>query len=329
MLGATDEASLSVEAYLDEWLAHVRSRVRPTTYEGYEALIRCHVVPHLAEVPLAALRPLDLQALYSELLSPDRERALSGGTVLNTHLVLTQALGQAVRWGLLAANPAAGAQPPRPQRPEQATVDPELAQRVLQAARGTPLELPVALAIATGMRRGEILALRWSDVDTDALQLRVRRSLQPTGAGLVFAEPKTRRSRRSVALPRFLLPYLDHQRADQLARAAFCGAGWAELDLVIDRGDGSPVNPDSMSSAWRGLVARSGLPHLRFHDLRHAHATLMLAKGVHPKVVSERLGHASIGITLDTYSHVLPSMQAEAADAVDELFSEAASAAPD
>jgi integrase len=327
MLGATEEAAgLSVGAYLAEWLAHVRARVRPTTYEGYEALVRCHVLPRLAEVPLAALRPLDLQSLYTELLSPDRERSLSGGTVLNTHLVLTQALGQAVRWGLLAANPAAGAQPPRPRRPEQAAVDPELASAILAAARGTRLELPVALAIATGMRRGEILALRWSDVDTGALQLRVRRSLQPTATGLVFAEPKTRRSRRSVALPRFLLPYLERQRTEQRARAAFCGAGWAGLDLLIDRGDGNPVNPDSMSSAWRGLVARSRLPHLRFHDLRHAHATLMLAKGVHPKVVSERLGHASIGLTLDTYSHVLPSMQAEAAEAVDELFASGAAA---
>jgi integrase len=135
----------------------------------------------------------------------------------------------------------------------------------------------------------------------------------------VFEEPKTRRSRRAVDVPAFLLPYLRRQRAAQASRRERCGS-WVDLDLVIDAGDGRPLNPDTLSSGWYRFLKRSGLPHIRFHDLRHAHATLMLLQGVHPKVVSERLGHASVGITLDTYSHVLPSMQTEAVAAFDRLF---------
>jgi integrase len=322
MLAVTGQ-TLTVGDYLADWLAHVRTRVRPTTYEGYEVLIRLHIAPSLGSTLLGDLGPLDVQRLYRRLLAPDGARALSAGTVLNAHLVLTQALGQAVRWGLVAANPAAGAQPPRPRRAELHSVDVELASRILQAATGSGIELPVALAIGTGMRRGEILALRWGDFDEARETAFVRRAVQPTAAGLVFSEPKTRRSRRSVALPRFLGPFFERQAQSQERRRKLAGEHWKDLDLIVDDGLGGPINPDTLSSAWRRLVKEHDFPHVRFHDLRHAHATLMLLKGVHPKIVSERLGHASIGITLDTYSHVLPSMQSEAASAVDEIFANA------
>ena len=299
--------------YLASWLAHMRGRVRQKTWQSYESLIRVHALPVLGEMPLADLSALDLQTLYSSLL----ERS-SGGTVLNLHLVLTQALGQAVRWGYIDANPAKGAQPPRPRRAELRVLDQDGTEQLLSASLGTRFECPVAIAIATGMRRGEILGLRWADLDPAFTVAQVRRTLQDTAAGLIFEEPKTKRSRRSVVLPGFLRPYLDRQRDDQARRRA--GGGWKDQDLVVDSGDGSPWRPNSFTPAWAGFLRRSGLPHVRFHDLRHAHATLMLAKGVHPKIVSERLGHASIGITLDTYSHVLPSMQQDAADAFDTLF---------
>ena len=198
-------------------------------------------------------------------------------------------------------------------------MDARLAERILAEVRSTDPELPVAIAIATGMRRGEILALRWSDLDEVFSVAHVRRTLQTAGGHLVFEEPKTRRSRRAVDLPAFLRPYLVRQREAQERRRAEASS-WQDLDLVCDRGDGGPCNPDSVSASWWGLCRRRGLPHIRFHDLRHAHATLMLLQGVHPKVVSERLGHASVGITLDTYSHVLPTMQAEAVRAFDRLF---------
>jgi len=307
--------TLTFAEFAEAWLDHTRARVRPSTYRGYEGLMRCYGIPALGSIPLAALHPLHIQHVESRAL--DR---VSAGTVLNLHLVLTQALNQAVRWGLIGANPAKGAQPPRPRRPEPVTVSKELARRVLKAAEGTPLALPVALALATGMRRGEILGLRWGDLDEGHTRAFVRRSLHATTDGLSFQEPKTRRSRRAVALPEFIRPYLASERADQVSRRARYGPRWQDSGLVVCARDGAPVYPDTVSTSFRALRRRAGLPAIRFHDLRHAHATLMLLQGVHPKVVSERLGHASVGITLDIYSHVLPSMQSEAVQAFDRLF---------
>jgi integrase len=318
MATGTDDAP-TVASYLNRWLAHMKGRVRARTWEGYEYLVRLHALPRLGEIAITDLGPLDLQDLYAELTA-DPDKHLSPGTVLNLHLVLHQALAQAVRWGMLMTNPADGAQPPRARRPERLAVDERLAATILERLHGHPIELPVAIAIATGMRRGEILGLRWSDVADDLSALHVRRTLQPTADGLVFEDPKTPRSRRTVALPGFLHPYLDRQRQDQAQREAEAGPRWQGTGLVVDGADGLPFHPYSLSGYWRRFLVKEGLPHLRFHDLRHAHATLMLLQGVHPKVVSERLGHASVGITLDTYSHVLPAMQSEAVAAFDALF---------
>lgn len=307
--------ALTFEVYRDQWLAHAAGRVRSKTLEGYRTLLTRHASPALGPSMLGEITPWQIQSLYSSLL----ESGLAGGTVLNLHLVLTQALGQAVRWGLIASNPVAGAQPPRPLRREPTIVDVELAARLIGLVRGTSLAVPVTLALATGMRRGEVLGLRWSDVLEDLTRLQVRRSLQVVAGELVWTEPKTKRSRRVVDLPEFTRSVLEHAKADQARRRELADA-WVDEDLVVDRGDGGPVNPGTFSAGWARFCRQRKLGVIRFHDLRHAHATLMLLQGVHPKVVSERLGHASIGITLDTYSHVLPSMQAEAVRAFDELF---------
>jgi integrase len=177
------------------------------------------------------------------------------------------------------------------------------------------------------MRRGEILGLRWGDLDEDLSVAHVRRSLQSIG-GLSFEEPKTPRSRRAVVLPQFLHPYLVRQREDQAGRRERLGDAWRATGQVVDRPDGSPVNPATFSAEWSKFIRKKGLPRVRFHDLRHAHATLMLLQGVHPKIVSERLGHSNIGITLDIYSHVLPTMQSEAAQAFDDLFGTSSEAPP-
>ena len=170
------------------------------------------------------------------------------------------------------------------------------------------------------MRRGEILALRWADLNTDYTTAHIQQTLQPTSSGLHYQQPKTHRSRRAIALPHTLATLLARHRANQTERRSQQGARWHDNDLINDRGDGKPINPNSLSSAWRRFIKQNQLPTIRFHDLRHSHATLMLLQGIHPKIVSERLGHASIGITLDVYSHILPSMQTEAADAIDRLI---------
>src|SRR5438093_2097776 len=220
--------SFSTGDYLESWLSQVRGRVRARTYRGYSGLLRRYAIPALGAVPLADLHPLHLQHLYGALLQEGaggyRDR-LSASTVLNLHRVLVQSLGWAERFGLLERSPAKAARPPRPRRAEPKVVDPALAGRILDASSGTPLELPVAFALATGMRRGEILGLRWGDLSADLSVAHVRRSLQATGEALVFEEPKTKRSRRSVALPAFLRPYLERHRADQARRSNTWGMG--------------------------------------------------------------------------------------------------------
>ncbi len=307
--------ALDTGSYLEIWLEHAKARVRLKTWERYAGMIHFHVIPALGDVALSELSAVGIQHFYTALM-----KKVSTGSTLNVHLVLRNALAQAVRWGYLGSNPADGAQPPRPRRKELVVVDPALAQLVLEKSSGSRYELPIAIALATGMRRGEILGLRWVDVSPDYLSLQVMRTLAATKDGWRFEEPKTRRSRRSVVLPSFLVPYLEVRKVDRDERREVLASNWHEYDMVCDQPNGEPWNPDFFSSGWAPFLRNRGLPHLRFHDLRHAHATMMLQQGVHPKIVSERLGHASIGITLDIYSHVLPSMQSEAADAIDRIF---------
>jgi len=317
--------AITVAGYLHRWLAHVRTRVRPGTYEGYESLVRCHISPALGHHRLSDLHPLHLQDLYTDRLAATQtRRALSPSSVLNLHLVLTQALQQAVRWQLLTVNPAHGAQPPRPRRPEPIVATGPILQRVLEHLRGHPLELPATIALTTGMRRGEICGLRWSDLSDDYTSAHIRQTLQATRHGFHFQQPKTHRSRRPIALPASLRTLLTDQRTRQDSRRAALGNRWHYTDLIVDRGDGSPRHPDTLSSTWRRFIRDNQLPHIRFHDLRHSHASLLLLEGIHPKIVSERLGHASVSFTLDVYTHLLPGMQTEAADAMDRVLGNAA-----
>jgi integrase len=316
---------ITLADYLTRWLTHVRTRVRPATYHGYESLVRCHITPTLGDVPIRDLHPLHLQDLYANRLTPTlTRRPLSAGTVLNLHLTLSQALQQAVRWQILPTNPAAGAQPPRPRRPEMLVATGESLHRILRHLPGHPIELPATIALATGMRRGEVLGLRWGDLTPDYTSAHITQALQVTRDGLAYQTPKTHRSRRPVALPATLSDLLHRERAKQEARRHALTDSWQGTDLIVDRGDGGPLNPDTLTSMWRRFVRQHDLPTIRFHDLRHSHATLMLLEGIHPKIVSERLGHASIGITLDTYTHLLPSMQTEAAEAIDRIFQQTA-----
>jgi len=325
--GSTVESSsLTVRDYLTDWLAHMRTRVRASTYDGYSFLVQHHALPALGHLALGEVHPLHIQHVYARMTSPEYggpRGQVSAKTAGNLHRVLRLAFSQAAAWRLIDQNPAAAAYPPRARPRELAVVDQALALRLLEGTAGTRLHLPSAIAISTGMRRGEILGLRWADIDSERTVARVNRSLQMSRAGLCFEEPKTRRSRRAVALPSFLRPYLDHQEADQGMRRERAGDAWQGLDLVVDSGDGGAWNPDTFSTRWAEVLVARALPHVRFHDLRHAHATFMLMQGVHPKIVSERLGHSSVGITLDTYSHVLPTMQTEAVRAFDELFGQA------
>ena len=305
-----DSSKITLAEYLDQWLDQIRSSVSGKTFERYEQLLASDVIPRIGDRGLQDLRPLHLQSLYRELLDSGRRQSsggLSARTVLHIHRALHKALGDAVKWQLLLRNPAAIAEPPRVERRERNTLTIEEARTLLEVAKGTQYYLPTLLALTCGLRRGEILALRWADVDFEAGILIVRRSVEETKGGIVFKEPKSGRF-RAVRMSAFTMT--DLRQAERHG------------DLICSNENGGPLSPDRFSSNWRHFYERHAKieKHITFHDLRHTHATLLLTDGMHPKIVSERLGHSTIGITLDLYSHVSAAMQEPAAARMDALF---------
>jgi len=312
---------LTVSEFLEKWLLdYAKPKVAAKTFERYAELLRLHVSPLIGAHVLSKLEPLHIQHAYSKLLQSGRrdgKGGLSPQTVTHCHRVLRKALKHAVKWQLLARNPAEAADPPRVEHREMTTLDEKEVVSLLKAVRGTRLELPVVLAVTTGLRRGEMLGLRWRDIDFDRNLLAVRQSVEQTRSGLAFKEPKTRRGKRVVALPNVTVEALRRHRTDQGKRRLQLGAAYEDHGLVLTRLDGRPVAPAEISKDFARLVSKKNIRRISLHNLRHTHATLLLRANVHPKVVSERLGHATIGITLDTYSHVLPDMQETAAKKLD------------
>ena len=328
----TAPTKASVREYLTkEWLPAVKATIRPSTYNSYVQHVECHVVPHVGSVKLAKLTGSQVNALYAKLAEggkQDGKSGLSPMTVHHVHSCLHKACKDAVRWGQLSRNPLDAADPPRKKGDgsrEMRTWSKEQLKAFLETVaedRLSPLWHTIAM---TGMRRGEAIGLRWSDVDLENGRLSVRRALIPINREVVVSEPKTAKGRRVVALDRGTVEVLKRQAARQLDEQTQADDAWIETGLVFTQVCGQALDPESVSRYFRQAVKKSLLPQIRLHDLRHTHATLALQAGIHPKVVSERLGHATISITLDTYSHAIPAMQEEAAALIAELvFAEVA-----
>ena len=305
--------------YLSHWLSLSRMNLRPKSVTQYEGLIRRHIAPSLGHILLVELRTEDIQSFVTDKLESG-----AGAATINLCLgVLHCALGQAQKWGMIDRNPADGIIKPRTRRKEMRTLSPEQARRLLAAAEESRHAVLLQLAITTGLRQGEILALRWSDIDFDSGCLMVQRQLQRVGGrGLVFSEPKTSAGRRKVALGPGMMAALDRQRSTVKAMSEAADGRWQENALVFPSSIGTPQDPKNVLSAFKALLKQARLPDIRFHDLRHTAASLMLQQGIHAKVVQERLGHSKIAITLDIYSHVLPSLQDEAAAKMDAVLSD-------
>ena len=323
--GYVKSAKLTVGALLEQWLRnYVETNVRPRTIEGYRDIVRVHLMPKLGQIPFAQLSGSHLQEYYANALKcgrADGKGGLSARSVMHHHRVIRQALGHAVKWQLVQRNVALTVDPPRPGRVEMKYLDEEGLDRLLETARRTIYFPVLHLAAYTGMRRSELLGLRWGDVDLDMATLSVVQVMHRVrGAGFVFQPPKTPRSRRQVALTPDSAIALRGHREQQETLRTLLGNPLKDTDLVFCHLDGRPWRPDTVTHAFADLVKRAGLPHIRLHDLRHTHATLMMEQGTNPKVVSERLGHASVAITLDTYSHVTPGLQEAAALRFDEAL---------
>jgi integrase len=312
---------LKVEDYLRRWLEDsVKDTVRGTTFERYEQNCRKHIIPTLGRVKLKDLTPAHVRGLYKEKL-----HSLSPRSVRYIHVTLHKALKQAMHDGLIPRNVTEAVKPPQIQREEMRPLTPEQAKTLLETVRDEDdrLEALYVMAITTGLRQGELLGLKWDDVDLEAGTLQVRRTLTTAKGGPVLSAPKTKGSRRTVKLSQMALGalrrHLDRQLGEEIDRA---GSLWRENGLIFASEVGEPLDRRYITThQFKPLLKRAGLPEIRFHDLRHTCATLLLSKNVNPKVVSEMLGHASIAITLDTYSHVLPDMQDSATAAMDGALS--------
>ena len=306
---------IGVEDYLNRWLEDsVKESVRASTHERYESVCRVHINPYVGDKTLADLTEMDVQSLYRERLGS----GCSPRTVQYVHLTLHKALKQAVGWRLVPRNVAEAAVPPRVQKKEIRVLSPAQAKVFLRSVEGHRLEAMFALAVTTGMRQGEMTGLRWEDVDLEDGTLYVLRTLSKTRDGIVFNQPKTAKGRRSVALTRLAIGALKKHRARQQAEK---GSWKKDHGLVFPNVHGEPRSQrEPMIKALKKALERAGLPVVRFHDLRHTAATLMLSKGVHPKIVSEMLGHGDVAFTLTVYSHVLKGMQKGATQAIDEAL---------
>jgi integrase len=299
----------------EDWLPGLRSQVRPSTWAEHRSKVEVHLAPAIGHLPLQRLAPGHLNTLYADLL----ERGLSARTVLHVHATIRRALADATRWGLVPRNVALLASPPRPARTELQVWTAADLRAFLAFVEDDRLYGLWLLAASTGMRRGEVLGLQWPDVDFGRARVAVRRSLVTVGHQVVVSEPKTAKGRRSVALDPATVAGLKAWRKHQTAERLAWGPAWTDSGLVFTREDGRPLHPREVTRAFTRHVLAAGLPIIRLHDLRHTHATLALAAGIHPKIVQERLGHANIAITLDTYSHAVPALEEQAAHTVAAL----------
>jgi integrase len=314
-----DDENMTVGEFLNRWLKDcVRGTVRPSTFYRDSCLVRVHMKPALGHVKLKKLTALDVQGFYRDRL----DTGLSASTVNKIHTVLHKALAQAVRWSLIPRNVTEVVKAPTPTPKEMRPLSAQEARKLLEAAKDDRLETLYVLAVTTGMRQGELLGLKWSDVDLENASVSIRRTLTRDGGRVAIGEPKTKKSRRTIRLTPQAVEALRRHLTRQMEDIERLGDLYRDHGFVFTTDAGGLINPSNLRQrSLAPLLKKAGLPHIRFHDLRHTCATLLLLKGVHPKFVQELLGHATIAITLDTYSHVLPGMGDQTALAMEDVLS--------
>jgi integrase len=312
----------TVAQFLERWLEQVETQVSPRSYERYAEIARKNLIPALGAIKLTKLRPAHISAAYSKALTSGRrdgKGGLSPRSVHHMHRVLKQALKKALQWRELVHNPADAVKPPKVDRKPMATYDLEQTAALMERLRPTRMFIPALLGVLCGLRRGEIVALRWDDVKWDSESLSITQSAEQTKAGVRYKETKSGCG-RNVRLSETVLQELKAWRVRQAEEFLRIGIRPEGQSFLVTKADGNPVQPRSLTHEWMRLASNGALRRIRFHDLRHSHATHLLGSEVHPKIASERLGHSKVGITLDLYSHVMPGMQEEAVARVDDAL---------
>jgi len=321
--GYVEPSKATVLQFLERWLKHIKPNVSPRTYERYEQIALKNIAPALGAKTLSKLQPIDISEAYAKLLDSGRrdgQGGLSSRTVHHVHRVLYSALSQAERWKLIVRNPAALLERrdrPKIERKAVRTIDATNTAAVFDAARERRLFIPLVLASLCGLRRGEITALRWKAVDLDNGQLAVVASTEQTDAGAIREKEAKSGRARTIAMPAMAVEELRRWRVQQAQELFRLGVRADDDWHVVTQVDGSPLQPRSLTHVVSAFLKEW---KVTLHGLRHSHASHMLASNIHPKIVQERLGHSSIAITMDIYSHLMPNMQGEAAAAVDGVL---------
>jgi integrase len=309
-------ARATMEDYLKQWLEAIKPVLRYKTWQQHEQIVRTYIAPHLGTMRLKDLRPEHVQSLYAA----HRKAGVGARTIRQVHTTLRRSFEMALKWGLIPRNPCDAVDKPRVETKEMRTLDSQQVRALLKATEGHRNEALYYLAVTTGMRLGELLGLCWSNVDWETGRLRIQRQAQPQRGGMVLTELKSASSRRQITLGPVALEKLRERRERYELERLVADERWQEHDLVFPSRKGTPRYPSNLRNEYAVLLREAGLPHIRFHDLRHTAATLMLQQGVHPKVVQERLGHSSVTLTLQIYSHVLPSLHEEVANQLDRFL---------
>lgn len=323
--GGLADGKITVRDLLERWLSACERRVGARTLHRYRQLVKQYIAPHLGALRAEQLRPAHIERALTAWARTRTDRqagVLSARSVRHTFDTLKAACRWGVRMGILARNPAESVDPPRWEQREMRTLDAAGVAALLKAA-GPELRVPIAVLVGTGLRRGELFGLRWTDVDLEEGRLMVRRSIEVINGKRREKPPKTARSLRTIALAPFVVAALRQQKREQLERRFVLGAGRDDAAYIFDRADGSPWHPDTFSWAFAELVRRSGLPRVRLHDLRHSHATIALAAGTDLKTISAALGHSTISVTANTYLHAVESLQRSHADRIGAALGDA------
>jgi len=308
----------TVGEYLQMWLEDIaRATLRPRSHEKYAQVLRLYLLPHIGHIRLTKLTPAQVQKMLNQLVAS----GLSPSTAQYCHAVLRRALGQAEKWGMVARNVAKMVDTPKGERKKAQPLTLEQIHALLEQARGHRLYALFVLAVSLGLRQGELLGLRWQDVDFEHGLLHVRVQLQRVGGRFALLEPKSESSRRTLQLPDFVAEALRQHRANQLLERAQMGAEWrGEWDLVFLTSAGTPINSRNLLRTYYGLLRKAGIPRVPFHTLRHTAASWLLAMGCDIRTVQAVLGHSQIGITADLYTHIVPALLKDAAQKMEQLF---------
>lgn len=315
-----ESKELTLKDFLDYWLEnYARVNVAASTYELYKCFSRT-IILYIGNLTLKEAKPSHIQNFYSTLL---QDNSISKRQTLKIHRMLHEALKHAVQWQMIINNPTDSVKPPRPEKTNMKVWNIENAFNFFREIKNTNLYIPLMLALTTGMRLGEIAALKWSDINFKDGFISVTHNFQRVENQYVLKQPKTEKSKRSIAMMELTIKELKYHKRMQLKNKIKLGKTYDDQDFVCTWENGKPLKPHYISDLFRNYILKLDYPKIRFHDLRHTHATMLLSKGVNPKIVSERLGHSTINITLDTYTHVLPNMQKEAVKKLDSIFIDA------